>query len=368
MDEQGTPAKHIEIRQPSSVHVGGGSSSSNTTTKTEKNEDGSTTTTTTNKSTGTVTETTKNPDGSTTVVETKRDGTVTTTEKTAEGVTGTVVTDKKGEITEITAAVPSVAAKDAEKTGEAVTLPIEVEAADDTEDAVEIDIDVPSGGAKVEIPMEDVTPGTVVVIVNKDGAEEIVKTSMVSDTGVVVTLDKDATVKVIDNSKYFVDVHPVDHWAADAVDFVTAREIFGGTTANTFTPNGSMTRQAMWMVLARMSGADPANMTEARNWAVENGVSDGSNPGNAITRQQFVTMLWRWAQSQGVDVSVGEDTNILSYNDAFSISEYAIPAMQWACGEGVMGGYADGTLRSHNTATRAHVAQMLKNFMEKAVQ
>ena len=144
---------------------------------------------------------------------------------------------------------------------------------------------------------------------------------------------------------------------------VTARELFGGTSANTFTPGGFMTRQAMWMVLARMSGANPANMTEAKRWAEENGVSDGSDPTNAVTRQQFVTMLWRWAKSQGIDVSVGEDTNILSYNDAFSISEYAIPAMQWACGAGIMGGYADGTLRSNDTATRAHVAKMLMNFM-----
>lgn len=129
-------------------------------------------------------------------------------------------------------------------------------------------MDVPNGGAKAEIPVENVTPGTVVVIVNADGTEEIVKTSTVSETGVVVTLEKDTTIKGIDNSKYFVDVHPVNHWAEKAVDFVTAREIFGGTSLNTFTPNGSMTRQAMWMVLARMSGETPADMAEAKAWAL----------------------------------------------------------------------------------------------------
>ena len=87
-----------------------------------------------------------------------------------------------------------------------------------------------------------------------------------------------------------------------------------------------------------------------------------------MTRQQFVAMRWRWAQSQSVDVSVVEDTNILSYEDAFSISEYAIPAVQWACGEGIMGGYTDGALRPHNTATRAHVATFIQRFYENAVQ
>ena len=337
-------------------------SSSNTTSKTEKNEDGSTTTTTTNKTTGTVTETTKYPDGSTTTVETKKDGSATETSKAADGTTSTVVTDKDGNVTEVSTKVPAAAAKDAAESGEAVKLPVEVEAANDSDEAVEIEVDVPNGGAKVEIPVENVTSGTVVVIVNADGTEEVVKASTVSDTGVVVKLDKDATIRVIDNSKHFVDVHPVDHWAEGAVDFVTAREIFGGTSATTFTPNGSMTRQAMWMVLARMSGETPANMTEARDWAVENGISDGSNPTNAVTRQQFVTMLWRWHGEPESDHSV--DHHI----DAHTISSYAEEAVAWAVEHGIKGGYPDGTLRPHGTATRAHVATFIQRFYEYVVQ
>jgi len=323
----------------SSGGSGGSGGSSNTKTETTRNEDGSTTKTTTNKKTGVVTETTTMKDG----------------------VTGTVVTDKKGEITEISAKVPAAAAKD----GEAVTLPLEVKAADSAEDAPEIEVDVPAGGAVVEIPVKNVTPGTVVVRVNKNGSEEILMTSAVTEKGVVVTLEKDAVLKISENSRVFADVHEEDHWAADAVDFVTARGIFGGTGADTFAPNGSMTRQAMWMVLARMSGETPADMAEAQAWAVECGVSDGSVPTGSVTRQQFVTMLWRWAKAQGVDVSVGEDTNILSYEDAFTISDYAMPAVQWACGEGIMSGYADGTLRPHSTATRAHVAKMLMSFLNR---
>lgn len=335
--------------------------SSNTTSKTEKNEDGSTTTTTTNKTTGTVTETTKYPDGSSTTVETKKDGSVTETSKTADGTTGTVVTDKDGNITEVSAKVPASAAKDAEKSGEAVQLPIEVEAADDAGEAVEIEVDVPTGGAKVEIPVEGVTSGTVIVVVNADGTEEIVKTSTMTENGVVVTLEKDATIKVIDNSKDFGDVAD-SFWAGDSIDFVTAREIFGGISATTFNPNGTMTRQAMWMVLARMSGETPANMAEARDWAVENGISDGSNPTNAVTRQQFVTMLWRWHGEPESDHSV--DHHI----DAHTISSYAEEAVAWAVEHGIKGGYDDGTLRPHGTATRAHVATFIQRFYENVLQ
>ena len=82
------------------------------------------------------------------------------------------------------------------KSGAAVTLPIEVEAADDAKDAVKIEIDVPTGGAKVEIPVEVVTPGTVAIIVHADGTEEVIKTSVVTETGVVITLEKDAEMTI----------------------------------------------------------------------------------------------------------------------------------------------------------------------------
>ena len=74
---------------------------------------------------------------------------------------------------------------------------------------------------------------TVVVIVAKDGTEQVVRTSSVSENGVVVKLESDATVKVVDMSRDFKDVHPVNHWATDAIDFVSARGIFNGTSSDT---------------------------------------------------------------------------------------------------------------------------------------
>ena len=84
----------------------------------------------------------------------------------------------------------------------------------------------------------------------------------------------------------------------------------------------------------------------------------------AITTEQTAVMLFRYAQWKGNDVSVGDDTNILSYADAFVISEYAIPAMQWACGAGIINGSDDGTLNPKGTAQKVHTAQMLMNFIK----
>ena len=157
-------------------------------------------------------------------------------------------------------------------------------------------------------------------------------------------------------------------WYADAVEYVYHHSIMEGYSANAFNPDGGVTRQQVWRVLARMSGANPESMAAARTWAMENGVSDGSNPTAYVTRQQLVTMLWRYAKLQGEDVSVGEDTNILSYVDAFDIAEYAIPAVQWACGSSVMEGYENGSLKPAHKSTRAHMAAMLQRFFAATEQ
>ena len=351
--------------------------SSNTTSKTEKNEDGSTTTTTTNKTTGTVTETTKYPDGSTTTVETKKDGSATETSKNSDGTTGTVVTDKDGNVTEVSAKVPAAAVKAATESGEAVKLPVEVEVADDADKAVEIEVDVPTGGAKVDIPVEDVTSGTVVVVVNKDGTEEIVKKSTVTEDGVVVALDEDATLKIVDNSKHFVDVHPVDHWAETAVDFVVARTIYSGTSATTFHPDNPMTRGMLAVVLHNMEDnpdhafddvfcdvAEGSWYEDAIHWAADSGIVSGYGnglygPNDNITREQLAVMLWRYAGSPDSDHSLAH------FKDAHLIASYAETALAWANENGIINGKGDGILDPKGNATRAQVAQMLMNYLQK---
>lgn len=103
--------------------------------------------------------------------------------------------------------------------------------------------------------------------------------------------------KIIDNSKIFSDC--TDHWAADAIDFVAARELFNGTGANTFSPNRPMTRGMLMTVLARMNDVDTEGGStwyeKGLLWAVEQGISDGTNPEQKISREQLVTMLYRAA-------------------------------------------------------------------------
>lgn len=108
--------------------------------------------------------------------------------------------------------------------------------------------------------------------------------------------------------------------------------------------------------------------TEAVRWAASEGVVTGTSattfePDAPVTREQFAAILYRYAQQSGVDVSVGENSNILSYADALDVSEYAVPAMQWACGDGVIEG--DGAnLNPQGQATRAEAATMLMRFCE----
>ena len=98
---------------------------------------------------------------------------------------------------------------------------------------------------------------------------------------------------------------------------------------------------------------------------METGVSDGEDANGLVTREQFVTMLYRYAEYKGQDVSVGEDTNILSYEDFDELSEWAIPAMQWACGSGVIEGVTESTLAPAGSTTRAQAATMLMRFVEQ---
>ena len=180
----------------------------------------------------------------------------------------------------------------------------------------------------------------------------------------------------------FVDVKPTD-WFYEAVAYVYQNGLMNGTGATAFSPNISTTRAMIVTILWRLEGepevdyamtfADVAAdtwYTEAVRWAASEGIVEGYSktafgPNDPITREQLAAALWRYAKYQELDVSVGEDTNILSYTDAAEISEYAIPAIQWACGSGLMEG-SNGALTPKGYATRAQVATMLMRWMKRA--
>lgn len=384
----------IELwHRSSSGSSSGGSSSSGSSggkTETEKNPDGSTTTTVTS-SNGTVTETTKYPDGSKEVVETKKDGTVTTTstDKTGNetkvvenpnGSSKTTVDNKDGSSSTTTVSrsgqveaevnLPVKVIEEAAEAGEAVALPMpELPVTSDRDEAPTVTMNLAGGrSAKVEIPVDRVTPGTVAILVKADGTEQIVKTAVTTDNGVAVTLSDGDTVKVVDNSKNFTDVSG-SYWAADAIDFATSRELFAGNTETTFNPGGTMTRAMIWTVLARYDGTDTTNTTggvwytAGQTWAMDNGISDGSNANGTMTREQLATMLYRYAQSKGQGFT-GAWTFQLDYPDAERVSSYAYEALCWMTMNGVIGGMTDGTLNPQGSATRAQVATILQRYVE----
>lgn len=173
----------------------------------------------------------------------------------------------------------------------------------------------------------------------------------------------------------FVDVAP-NAFYTDAVAWAVASGITTGTSDTTFAPNAACTRGQVVSFLWRAMGCPEPTKTvaftdvdasayyaKAVAWAAENGITTGTTatafaPNTTVTRAQFVTFLYRSEKVAGKDLSVGEDTNILSYNDAFSVPSYAISAFQWACGAGVVQG--DGSnLLSNNPCTRGQVVTFL---------
>ena len=134
-----------------------------------------------------------------------------------------------------------------------------------------------------------------------------------------------------------------------------------GTSDTTFEPNANMTRAMVWAILARIDGQTVTGTNwadTARTWAMAKGVSDGTDPNGLVTREQFVTMLWRFA---------GEPTSsysIAKFTDNGSVSDWAVTAMAWAVENGIITGVTDTTIVPQGSATRAQCAAMLMRFVE----
>lgn len=312
----------------------------NSSSTTTKNPDGSTTTTTTNKATGAVTETTT----------------------TANGSVGTVKTDANGS-TEISASISAADVKAAEQKNAPVIAPITVTPAASSAAAPVIKLSVPAnaGEVAVAIPVVNAKQGTVAVRVNPDGTEEIIKTAVITENGLVLGVKGSMQIKVINNSKNFADT--VGHWAASDVDFVSARELFNGTAPALFSPEANMTRGMVVTVIARLAGENTdggANWYDKGcAWAVANGVSDGTDPNGSITREQLAAMLYRYYGSPAASGGLS------TYADAASVSAFASDAMQWCVNNGIINGM-DGLLNPQGQATRAQVSAMFARYIRLA--
>lgn len=158
-------------------------------------------------------------------------------------------------------------------------------------------------------------------------------------------------------------------WFYSAVEYVTEAGLMGDTGHGSFEPNTNTTRAMIWAILARLSGVDTTPVSGpwysvAQEWAMNSGVSDGTNPNGAITREQLVTMLYRYAETHGIDVTEG-GMAIREFADVESVSSFAGPAMTWAVNTGLISGI-DGKLVPQGLATRSQVATVLMRFAQLA--
>lgn len=183
----------------------------------------------------------------------------------------------------------------------------------------------------------------------------------------------------VEGTKVFTDV-PESHWAAKDIAFVTSRGFFVGTSEKTFSPDAPMTRAQLVTVLYRMAGTPTANgeasftdvhpndyYAAAVAWATENGISKGFSEemfgaNNTITREQFATLMYRYAAQQGLDVTQRADLS--NFTDSGSVSTYAQDALAWANAVGLINGTGNGLLAPQAQATRSQMAAVIARFFE----
>ena len=158
----------------------------------------------------------------------------------------------------------------------------------------------------------------------------------------------------------FTDVAD-DFWGKEAIDAVVEQGLMTGTSETTFAPNATTTRAMLMTILARMDGVDTTGSdpwyAKGMEWAVAEGISDGTNPEATITREQLAVMLYRYAGSPAVS------TDALTFGDADQVSDWAMDGVRWAVANGIISGKGNNTLDPQGSATRAEVAQMLYRFV-----
>ena len=202
-----------------------------------------------------------------------------------------------------------------------------------------------------------------------------------------MSMFKDA--KVVE-SEGMLDVEVLERYITDNLNGVIGEEYKDVVNRITFTDgyenadneDKAVTRAEAIVALWNMEGSPASDFAmkfddvsaetpyaEAIRWAaavkIVNGCSESSfAPDDVLTREQLAAILWRYAKSENIDVSIGENTNILSYEDVFSVSDYAIPAFQWTCGSGVLSGNTASTLAPKNAVNESQLEEALFRYSE----
>lgn len=241
------------------------------------------------------------------------------------------------------------------------------------EDGTELTITTPEGGnltveikrpagsqsGFVTIPLEKKpSVSTVAVQMLENDSRKILMPSLAVENGLQVQISGDCKLELLDNAKPLADVAG-GSWYFDSVQFVASRELLGGVTENRFAPDMLMTRQMLWMVMARLGGAAPADYEQAKKWAVHAGLSDGSDPTGNVTREQLVTTLYRYAKMQDKGLVGDYMIHMGQYKDLNQVADWASEAFVWAKINQIASGTSDTTLSPKDNATRAQVSKMI---------
>ena len=249
-----------------------------------------------------------------------------------------------------------------------------------------VKLSVTAGGKQADVTLKVELPAAkdsqVLVLVNADGSEKVIKKSVVENGKAYAEIPSGATVKVVANKKTFKDVKNSD-WFAGAVDFASSHELFKGVSDTEFAPKSNMTRAMLVTVLYRLEDEPKAAKktsfsdvpgdtwyTEAVAWAAGEGIvlgvgDDRFAPNDNITREQIATILYRYAQKIGLDTSAKGDLN--RFKDGKDVSSWAKDAMLWAEKVGLFQGDDNGNLSPGSNATRAEVSTLLERFVKLIV-
>ena len=245
----------------------------------------------------------------------------------------------------------------------AINIPdtYDIEIADAANGSVDTSLSNASAGSTITITATPDSGYSVasVTVTGPDGRVDVVRVNATTYTFKMPAGDVTVRVTFTDSDALpFTDVS-AGQWFYDAVAYVYTNGMMEGDSATTFNPDGTMTRAMFWAVLGRIDGATITGTNwadQARDWAMAEGVSDGTDPNGLVTREQMVTMLWRYAGEPESTVSLS------AYTDAESVSDWAETAMRWAIDEGIITGMTDTTLVPQGTATRAQCAAIFMRF------
>ena len=250
----------------------------------------------------------------------------------------------------------------------------------DNKGTVTAQVTLPQGvkRATLSIPAK-VSPSTVAMVVKEDGSREILRKSVPTKDGLAVQVTGSCKIQLVDNSAAFADVAQ-DAWFSTAVQFSASRELFSGVGEGRFAPQDSMSRAMLVTVLYQLENrpqtanagsfsdvAQDAWYHDAALWAQEQGITGGSGDGSfspnaSISRESLALMLYRSAQSLGVAGKQGQ--NLDGFADHGSVSPWAKQAMEWAYANGILSGNDKGQLTPQADSSRAEVSAMLSRFVE----